>query len=85
MSRTTIGALLLLAANLILGFITGRLFFGLFLSNLPPMALSSFSTSAAHIAHLTYGLGLGVLLFGWCLLILLVSRFFLRPAASPAK
>jgi hypothetical protein len=85
MSRTTVGAALLLVGNLIVGYLSGKIFFGLFLDNLPPLALSTFSSKAAHAAYLAYGLGLGVLLFGWCLVILLLSRFFVRPAGSLVK
>ena len=85
MSRTTVGMILLLVANVLLGFVTGRVFFGLFLHNIPPMALSAFSTSAAHMAYLTYGVGLGVLLFGWTMVIVLLSRFFTRSSSSLAK
>jgi hypothetical protein len=86
MSRTTIGALLLLGGSLLFGFLSGRSFFQLFLQNLPPLALSSFSTTAAHAAFLTYGIILGLLLFAWSVLAVVLSRFFTRrPGGSPTK
>lgn len=76
MSRTRVGILLFLAASLALGLVAGEVFFRLFLRMVPPLVLSSFSSSAAHAAYLFYGGVFGVVLFGWGGLALLLARFF---------
>lgn len=83
MSRRGIGIVLLLAGSVLFGFATGEVFYRLFLRTIPPLAMSSFSTGAAHLAYLTYGIGLGVALFAWTLFGILLSRYFSR-APSPA-
>ena len=82
MSRTSFGILLLLGCSLVLGFACGELFYRLFLKTIPPLAVSSFSTSAAHFAYLMYGGVLGLIFFGWSMLAALLARFFVNAPAS---
>lgn len=76
MSRRTVGLLLLLVGSMGLGVAVAEWFFRLFDRTIPPAALSSFSKSAAHAAFLSYGVGAGVVLFGWALLAALVAPLF---------
>ncbi len=76
MSRKLVGLLLLLGASLALGSLFGEAFFRLFLHWMPPMAVSSFTESAAHAMFVTYGVLLGVAMCGWSLVAVLLSRFF---------
>lgn len=78
MSRRGIGILLLLACGLLLGLTAGEVFFRLFLETIPPLAVSSFGTSAAHFAYLSYGVGWGLVFFGWGLLTALAAPLFRR-------
>ena len=76
MSRSLVGSLLLLGGSLLIGVVTGHLFYLLFMSMMPPVALSSFSQSAAHAAFAIYGVVLGIVIAGYSLVAVFVSRFF---------
>jgi cytochrome b561 len=78
-----LGLLLLLGGSLVLGLVVGQMFFRLFQSTVPPMALGAFQAGAAHAAHLTYGAALGVVVFGWVLLALVVSPIFRESGSGP--
>lgn len=86
MSRRIVGILLLLVGSEIVGILSAERFYRLFLTTVPPAAVSSFSQSAAHAAFLLYGAGLGIVIFAWALLAAGVSRFFghTSPASSRA-
>jgi hypothetical protein len=56
------------------GIVLGEAFFRLFLKAVPPVALSQFNTQAAHVAHVGYGAGVGLVLFIWALLGMAIGR-----------
>lgn len=67
------------------GLMLGQAFFRLFLRAVPPVALSQFNTQASQVAHLLYGAGVGLVLFVWALIGMVVgkmSRSGSKPAAS---
>ena len=80
-----IAILLLLVLSLAVGVAIGEWFFRLYLSAIPPVALSSFNTRSARLFHWGYGAGVGLVLFVWVLLGMAAGRLFhltSRPAAK---
>jgi hypothetical protein len=80
MSRRLLGWIVLAAASEALGLLLGQWFYGLFLKTVPPLAVSSFNQSAAHVAFLAYGAGAGIPIFGLGLAAVAAARFFSRPS-----
>ena len=76
MSKRVIGLLFLLAGSVALGVLQGVYFFRLFEKTVPPLALSSFSESAAHVTFLGYGVASGVCIFLLALAAVLISPAF---------
>ena len=74
MSSRSFGMLALFVLSLVVGVALGEWFFRLFLKAVPPVAMSQFNTQAAHVAHLMYGAGVGVVLFVWSLLGMSIGR-----------
>lgn len=70
------GILILLVASVGIGAIIGNIFFALFGKTVPPAMLTSFNKGTAHAAFITYGLGVGFLIFVWSVVAVLLSRFF---------
>ncbi|HOX25501.1 MAG TPA: hypothetical protein PLL30_11980 [Candidatus Krumholzibacteria bacterium] len=80
MSRLRLGLLLTLIGSLALGVIFGIIFHRLFLSNVPQQWLSSFQANTAPFSFIGTGLVLGVLIWGWAVLVAsLAPRFRRRP------
>jgi hypothetical protein len=69
----------MLVACLLLGILIGNWFFHLFRTTVPPAVLTSFSQATAHVAFLGYGLGTGVVIFLWSLVVLALARLVRRP------
>ena len=76
MSRRMIGIVLLLAGSEILGVLTGQCFYRLFLKTVPPIGLSSFNASTAHVAFIFYGIVAGLGIFVWALTAVALARVF---------
>jgi hypothetical protein len=74
MSPRLVTLIVFLILSLIIGAGVGEWFFRLFLSIVPPATMSNFNTASARVAHLTYGLGVGVLMFVWVLIGTFSSR-----------
>lgn len=86
MSRETLGVILLLVVSLVLGVIAGQVFFGLFLSTVPPVAMSTLNRSAASVVFLLYGAAAGGVIFLWALLAAVTAPLFRsrkRDSAGP--
>jgi uncharacterized membrane protein len=66
------------------GVALGEWFFRLYLKAVPPVALSDFNSQSAHIAYWLYGAGVGLVLFGWSLLGMMMNRIT-RPSAKGAE
>ena len=66
------------------GVALGEWFFRLYLKAVPPVALSDFNSQSAHIAYWMYGAGVGLVLFGWALLGMVMSRLT-RPSAKAVE
>ena len=83
-----VGVIILLAGSVAIGAIFGNVFFRLFTTTVPPAVLTSFNKGTAHAAFITYGLGLGLCVFLWGLVVVICARFFQgkRPqAAAPLR
>lgn len=62
------GLLLLLIGSLGIGVVIGEVFHRLFLSSIPPSMLSGLGKGSAHVMHVVYGVGAGLLMFLWAVL-----------------
>ena len=76
MSKRLIGIVLAALGSVVLGLIAAEWFFGLFNKTVPPAVITDFNRSTAHGFFITYGLGLGVMIFAWTLIALALARFF---------
>jgi hypothetical protein len=86
MSKRLIGIVLAAVGSLVIGVVAAQWFFGLFEKTVPPAVTTSFNMGAAHGAFIAYGLGLGVLVFAWALVVVALARFFPaapKPASTP--
>jgi hypothetical protein len=77
-----IGIVLLLLASEALGLLSGEWSYRLFRQTVPPVALSQFNQSAAHVAYMGSGALQGVAIFVFCLLAIFLSRFFGKRATA---
>jgi hypothetical protein len=79
--------IVLLVLSVAAGLGLGEWYYRLYLSAIPPVGQSQFNASAAHIAFLMYGCGVGVVLFVWALLGMAVSGIMSRipKREEPAK
>jgi hypothetical protein len=57
----------MLVGSEILGVVAGDQFFRLFLETVPAVVLTNFNRGTAHAAFITYGVGLGLVIFAWSL------------------
>ncbi|MFI5371850.1 MAG: hypothetical protein ACHQ52_09850 [Candidatus Eisenbacteria bacterium] len=83
MKPMTVTMIVLLVLSLAAGLAIGEVFFRLFVGIVPPAVLSQFNAQAAHVAHLAYGAGAGVVLFVWALLGMAAGRMS-KPGSKPA-
>jgi hypothetical protein len=79
MTRKVLGLILLLAGSEAIGFLAASRYFHLFRATVPPALMTNFNLTSAHAAFLLYGAALGVGIFVWAVLAVVLSRFF-RPA-----
>jgi hypothetical protein len=76
MQRSRVGLVLTLVGSLVLGVVSGLIFHRLFLSNVPQQWLSSAQTAIAPVTFVGTGLGLGIVICLWALLVAwLAPRF----------
>lgn len=68
MSPRSVTLIVLLILSEAVGLAIGEVFFRLFVSAIPPVGQSTFTANASHVAHITYGAAVGVVLFLWALL-----------------
>ena len=84
MSSRMGGVVLLLVGSEVLGLALGEWYNGLFVKTVPPLAMSSFNSAAAHVAYLTYGALAGLGIFLWAMLAVFLARFFGGSSEKPA-
>ena len=68
-----------------IGIAVGEWFFRLYLKIVPPVVLGQFNTQTSRIAHISYGSGVGLLLFVWALVGMFSARVMRSLSKSPAK
>jgi len=88
MSRQTLGVILLLVVSVGLGLAGGQVFCGLFLSSIPPVAMSALNRNAASVAFTMYGAAAGGVIFLWALLAAVLAPLFRsgkRDTAGPER
>lgn len=74
MPKTIIRILVPLIGSEVLGVLAADRFFRLFLQTVPPAVLTSFNRGTAHAAFIVYGILLGLVIFGWSLAVVGMSR-----------
>jgi hypothetical protein len=84
MSRLTVMIVLLIASEAA-GVALGEWFYRLFLKAVPPVALSQFNASSAHVVYLTYGGGVGLVLFAWAYVGMAIARLQRLAGKGEAK
>lgn len=82
MKRHLPGLITWLIASIVVGLLTGNVFFGLYTQTVPPAVLTSFNKATAHGAFLTYGFGTGVVMFLWGLLAIAGSKIVAKSDRS---
>lgn len=80
-----IGWIVMLAGSVGIGIGLGEWYFRLYLKAVPPSAMSSVNQSASHAVFLLYGLGAGVAIFVWTLLIASIAAMIAARRASPPQ
>ncbi len=87
MKRRNVGLIVLLAGSLILGALLGLVNYRLFLSNVPENYLSAMGRAMAPAQFIGVGLLIGLVMFAWSLLGIVLSRGFRTPPGNdaPAK
>jgi hypothetical protein len=76
MNRRNVGLLVLLAGSLVLGALLGLVNYRLFLSNVPENYLSAMGRAMAPAQFIGVGLVIGLVMFVWSLLAVVLSRGF---------
>ena len=85
MSPRLVTLIVLFVLSLGIGVAVAEWFFRLYIKIVPPVVLGDFNREASRIAHLTYGLGVGVLMFLWILVGMFSGKIMRRFSKSPAK
>ncbi|MFN8549739.1 MAG: hypothetical protein U0527_17665 [Candidatus Eisenbacteria bacterium] len=68
MNRRLIGHVLVLLISIVVGFVAGHLFFGLFLGIVPQAVLTPIMRATMQVSCYSYGVGIGVVMYLWTLL-----------------
>ena len=79
MQRRNVGLIVLLAGSLVLGALLGLVNYRLFLSNVPENYLSAMGRAMAPAQFIGVGLLIGLVMFVWSLLAVVLSRGFRAP------
>jgi hypothetical protein len=84
-SRRTIGLVFVLLGSEVIGVLAGEWFYGIFQKTVPPAAVAEFTRSAAHGWFLLNGAFVGLVVFGWALVVRAIAPVFRtsRPAPPP--
>lgn len=85
MSARWFGTILLLVASEAIGVVYAEWSNRLFVQMVPPVALSQFNQSAAHVTLLTSGAVLGLAIFVFALIAIGFSHLFKSRSPSPAS
>lgn len=76
MSKLRVGLILTLVGSLVLGVLAGLVFLNLFKSQVPPAAISAFTKTSSPVTFVGTGLGFGIVIAAWTLLVAWLSPQF---------
>lgn len=76
MSKTRIGMFMVLLVSLVLGVLAGLVFQNLFKSQVPPAVLSEFTKTFSPFAFVGTGVGFGIVIAIWSMLVAWLSPRF---------
>ena len=76
MNKTRIGLVLVLVVSLVIGVLAGLVFLNLFKSQVPAAALSDFVKASSPVTFVITGLGFGVVIALWSVLVAWVAPRF---------
>lgn len=76
MDKTRVGLVLVLLVSLVIGVLAGLVFLNLFKSQVPPAALSDFVRTSSPVTFVVTGLGFGVVIALWSVLVAWVAPRF---------
>jgi len=82
MNRRNVGLVVLLAGSLVVGALLGVVNYRLFLSSVPENYLSAMGRAMAPAQFIGVGLLIGLVMFVWSLLAVVLSRGFRAPPAQ---
>lgn len=82
MNRRNVGLVVLLVGSLVLGALLGVINYRLFLNNVPDNYLSAMGKAMAPAQFVGVGLLIGLVIFAWSLLAVVMSRVFRAPAGD---
>jgi hypothetical protein len=76
MNKTRVGLVLVLVVSLVIGVLAGLVFHGLFKSQVPVAALSDFVKASSPVTFVGTGLGFGLVIALWSVLVAWVAPRF---------
>lgn len=76
MNKTRVGLVLVLLVSLVIGVLAGLVFLSLFKSQVPAAALSDFVKTSSPVTFVGTGLGFGVVIALWSMLVAWVAPRF---------
>jgi hypothetical protein len=83
--RTITGLVLLLVGSIVIGWYFGGWGYSLFVKTVPAGAITELVRGATKGAYVTGGLVLGLVIFGWSVLVAWGSRFFRTTSTAAAS
>lgn len=83
MSKRLVGIILALLGSLVIGFMAGQQFFRIFDGTVPQGAMTDLVRAGTHTTYVLAGLGFGLVIFAWTLLVGALARYF--PGAPKNK
>lgn len=78
MSKPRIGMIMVVLVSLVIGVLAGLVFLNLFKSQVPPAAISAFTQAASPVTFVGTGIGFGIVIAAWTLLVAWLSPQFRR-------
>lgn len=78
MNKTRVGMVMVLVVSLLIGVLAGLSFLSLFKSQVPAAALSDFVKASSPVTFVGTGLGFGVVIAAWTLLVAWLAPRFRR-------
>ena len=83
MSKSRVGMVLVLLVSLVIGVLAGLVFLSLFKSQVPAAALSDFVKASSPVTFVATGLGFGLVIAIWSILVAWMAPRFKSGGAKP--